>query len=354
MSVSTNAMRPQSVSVPPAKLVCDHGTERRVIPLDHVPFTIGRRTDSDLVITDARVSREHAAIQLEAADYVLVDSGTRHGTYVNGRKIDRHKLEPNDRIEFGAGGGPCVIFNGTALDGMDAGQEVAAASRVSIFSKLSPSDIQELGKLVKVKKYGADTAVFFQGEPSDSLYMVLKGTVKVSETSTDGHEKILDILGANEIFGELALLDGHPRSATITTCEPSELATISQQDFRRFVTTRPEVLWKVVVALCERIRKTNADMLELTSREVPCRLLAVLDQLAEKHGKTGPDGSCVIGLKFSIDDFAAMVGCNREIVSRLLHRYQEQGLIALREDKQVVIPDPAAFARAIEYAAQWC
>jgi CRP/FNR family transcriptional regulator len=181
---------------------------------------------------------------------------------------------------------------------------------------------------------------------------VLKGSVKVTQASEDGHEKILDILGAGEIFGELAMLDGHPRSATVTTCEPTELAAISRKDFRDFVATRPEIFWKVMESLCDRLRKTSTDMLELSSREVPYRLLAALSQLAEKFGQPAADGSCLIRENFGLNDLVAMVGSSREVVSRLLHRYQEEGLVELGNNK-LIIPDPKALARALEYSSKW-
>ena len=335
------------------RMVFVSGADQRDIALDHYTFTIGRQTDSDLVISDVRVSREHAKIQTEGKEFWLIDVGSKQGTFVNGEKIDRHKLQPNDRVEFGAKGGPYLLFNPTSVEKVKQSKEVTATSRVSIFSKLSPTDIQELSKIITEKKYAPDTAVFFQDEPSDALYMLLKGSVKVTERSSEGHEKILDILGPGEIFGEFAMLDGQPRSATVTTCEPTELGTISNKDFREFVASRPEVLWKVMAALCERVRKTSAGMIELSSRDVPYRLLAALSQLAEKHGQVAPDGSCLISLKFGVDDLAAMIGSNREIVSRLLQRYQEEGLVELRKNKQIIIPDPAALTRALEYASEW-
>ena len=232
-------------------------------------------------------------------------------------------------------------------------KELSATARVSIFSKLSQADIEELTKIVTAKKYQPDAAIFFQGDPSDSLYMLLKGSVKVTQAAEDGRQKILDILGPGEIFGEFAMLDGHPRSATVTTCEATELASISHKDFRNFAASRPEVLWKVLQALCERVRKTSTEMLELSSREVPYRLLAALHQLAEKYGQVAADGSCLISGKAGVEDLVAMVGSSREVVSRLLHRYQEDGLIELGKNKQIIIPDPAALARALEYSTEW-
>jgi CRP/FNR family transcriptional regulator, cyclic AMP receptor protein len=335
------------------ELVFVSGSEQRRVALDHVPFTIGRKPDKDLVITDTRVSRDHAVIQAEGADFVLTDVGSSSGTFVNGEKVQRRKLKYNDRVELGAKGGPYFVFNPTSSEQLELVQELSATARVSIFSKLNQADIEELTKIVSVKKYGPDAAIFFQGDPSDSLYMLLKGSVKVTQASEDGREKILDILGPGEIFGEFAMLDGHPRSATVTTCEPAELASISHKDFRNFVASRPEVLWKVLQALCERVRKTSTEMLELSSREVPYRLLAALQHLAEKYGQVAPDGSCLISGKVGVQDLVAMVGSSREVVSRLLHRYQEKGLIELGDNKQIIIPDPAALARALEYSSEW-
>src|SRR6267143_1587891 len=214
---------------PRPELVFVNGAEQRKIALDRMPFTIGRNSDKDLVITDARVSRDHAVIQEEGAAYVIHNQSSKQGTYVNGGKIERHRLNDNDRVEFGVKGGPYFIFNPTSSEQLQLQKEVTATSRVSIFSKLRPSDIEQLAKIVTHKKYGADAAVFFQGDPSDSLYMLLTGSVKVTGASEEGVEKILDLLGPGEIFGELAMLDGYPRSATVTTCEPTEMASISRK-----------------------------------------------------------------------------------------------------------------------------
>ena len=333
-------------------LVFVNGSDQRKITIDHVPFSIGRKPGKDLMITDARVSRDHAVVQTEGSEFVLVDEGSAGGTFINGEKISHRKLVANDRVEFGAKGGPYFVFNPSSSEHLERVTEVSATARVSIFSKLSQSDIEQLTQILTPKKYAPNTSVFFQGDPSDSLYIVLKGSVKVTQASEDGHEKILDILGSGEIFGELAMLDGHPRSATVTTCEPTELATISRKDFRDFVETHSEILWKVLASLCERVRKTSTDMLELSSREVPYRVLAALSQLTEKYGQVAADGSCLISENFGLNDLVAMVGSTREIVSRLLHRYQEDGLIELAKNK-LIIPDPKALARALEYSSQW-
>lgn len=351
--MSSNPTVVDRPSGPSPELLFVNGAEQRRVALDHVPFTIGRNPDKNLVVTDARVSRNHAVIEADGADYLLVDVGSQPGTYVNGTRINRQKLNKNDRIEFLAKGGPYLIFDPTSAEQIQLAKEVNTVSRVSIFSRLNANDIEELSKILARKDFATDAAVFFQGEPSDSLYMVLKGAVKVVEASPEGAEKILDILGAGEIFGEIAMLDGHPRSASVITCEPSELACLSRNDFRSFVAKRPEVLWKVLESLCERIRKTSAGMVEMTSKEVPYRLIAALHQLAEKYGQVAADGSCLVSIKIGVQDLAGMVGANRETVARLLRQYEAEGLIELGKDKKLIIPDPAALTRALDYASEW-
>ena len=195
---------------PSPELVFVNGSDQRKIAVDHVPFTIGRKPDKDLMVTDTRVSRDHAVIETEGGAFVVMDVGSSGGTFVNGEKINRRKLNSNDRVEFGAKGGPYFVFNPASAEHLERVSEVSAIARVSIFSKLSQTDIEDLTKIAAAKKYAPDKAVFFQGDPSDSLYIVVKGSVKVAKASEDGREKILDILGPGEIFGEFAMLDGHP------------------------------------------------------------------------------------------------------------------------------------------------
>jgi CRP/FNR family transcriptional regulator, cyclic AMP receptor protein len=231
--------------------------------------------------------------------------------------------------------------------------ELELVGKISIFSKLSRADLEELSRLSVVKDWPADSAIFFQGEPSDSLYLLLKGSLKVTETSSGGQARVLGILEQGEIFGELAFLDGQPRSATVTTCEPSVTASLSHQEFRKFAAARPEVLWKIMAALCDRVRKTSSDILEMSTHNVPHRLLTALTQLAEKHGQQQSNGTCLITMKISLRDLCAMVGAKADEVSRLLHRFQEDGLIELGKERQLIVRDRAALARAIEYSSEW-
>jgi len=92
-------------------LVFVQGSEQKNIILNRTPFTVGRKVDKDLVIADPRVSRDHAQIMQEGADFFLVDQGSKHGTFVNGMRIERQKLERGDRLEFGARDSAYILFN---------------------------------------------------------------------------------------------------------------------------------------------------------------------------------------------------------------------------------------------------
>ena len=117
----------------PLVLVVVEGTERRTIVLDHFPFTIGRRTDRDLVMADPRVSREHAHFVREGDGTYIIDQGSRHGTFVNGERVDRRKLGRNDHIEFGVQGGAYVLFS------PDRSPSSAAQQFLSQFSAWKPA-----------------------------------------------------------------------------------------------------------------------------------------------------------------------------------------------------------------------
>ena len=117
----------------PLVLVVVEGTDRRTIILDHYPFTIGRRTDRDLVMADPRVSREHAQFVREGDGVYIIDQGSRHGTYVNAERVNRRKLSRNDHIEFGVQGGAHVLFS------PDRSPTSAAQQFLSQFSTWKPA-----------------------------------------------------------------------------------------------------------------------------------------------------------------------------------------------------------------------
>jgi sigma-B regulation protein RsbU (phosphoserine phosphatase) len=142
MSVTSPAPVPAAGPSGFPDLVFMQESEQRTLSLDHTPFTIGRRTDRDLIIADPRVSRDHAMIVAEGTDYVIVDLGSKHGTFVNGEKVERHKLNTNDRVELGAKGGPCVIFNPSSSGTSTAREFLSQISGIEV--RGGASDLEKL------------------------------------------------------------------------------------------------------------------------------------------------------------------------------------------------------------------
>ena len=124
-------------------LIFVHGTEQRTLCLDHTPFTVGRKMDKDLVIADPRVSRDHAVISSENGKFFVIDGGSKHGTFVNGERVDRRQLERNDRLEFGARDTIYAVFHpqhvttNTARDFLSQISGIQISSEVTDLEKLT-------------------------------------------------------------------------------------------------------------------------------------------------------------------------------------------------------------------------
>jgi len=217
--------------------------------------------------------------------------------------------------------------------------------RVSIFAKLGKQDLERLRKLATKETFARDTTIFFQDDRSDALYIVISGAVKVFRAADNGKEMVLNTLGPGEIFGELGLLDASPRSASVATLEATEVLCITSLELQTFVKERPEVLWKIVESLCERIRQLNIETLDLSFRDVPYRILRVVVQSAAKHGQVTSEGTLV---SVGASHLASQVNCGVDQAHRVLKRLGERGLLKV-EEGHLLIPDVKALARSLEY-----
>jgi CRP/FNR family cyclic AMP-dependent transcriptional regulator len=216
---------------------------------------------------------------------------------------------------------------------------------VSIFAKIDKQHLEHLNKLAKKEKFKKDTNIFFQDDRSDALYVVISGAVKVYQTADDGKERVLNTLGKGEIFGELGLLDESARSAAVTTIEETEVLCVNRQDLRAFVKDNPEVLWKIVEALCERIRQLSTETLDLSFRDVPYRMLRVLIDTMKKVGQVTDVGTLV---SVDADSLASRVNCGVDQARSVLKRFSDRGLLKI-EEGHLIVPDQRALTRALEY-----
>ncbi len=169
-----SATSPATVTAAAPVLLYVEGTEQRNIKLERLPFTIGRKTDKDLVIPDSRVSRDHAQIVFEDGQYFIIDQNSRHGTFVNGIKRERQKLEPNDRIDFGARDAAYVIFNPDKPHTSSAAEFLSQISMMP--ASTGSSDLEKLRLFLEAARKLNTTGVL-----SDVLVTLLDSTLKLTK-----------------------------------------------------------------------------------------------------------------------------------------------------------------------------
>jgi CRP-like cAMP-binding protein len=175
---------------------------------------------------------------------------------------------------------------------------------------------------------------------------VRTGRIKISTFSSEGKEAVFTVHGPGEVFGELALLDSAPRSATATALEPSRLLAIDRSSFVAFLREQPDAALILLSELTARVRRLSAQVEDLMFLDIPGRLARTLLRLGEQYGRR-TDRGVEIDLQITQTELGGMVGATRVSVNRLLHWFAERGLIAMDERRIVIIRPEALQARII-------
>ncbi len=194
--------------------------------------------------------------------------------------------------------------------------DIAALRQHSVlFSVLNDEDADAIIHLGRIVQHPAKHIVFQVGEEGDHLLILLEGRVKVSLTSAEGKEAILSILEPGDVMGEMALLDGETRSATLTTMDVCSFLVLWRRDFLPFLEQNPHVALKLLAGLSQRLRATNDLVGNLSFLNLPARLARILINLGQQYGKVTPLG-IAIGLRLSQEELGNLVGVSRESVNR--------------------------------------
>jgi CRP/FNR family transcriptional regulator, cyclic AMP receptor protein len=213
----------------------------------------------------------------------------------------------------------------------------------SLFRDLPPAVIEHLGSYMKTRKVARGTTIFAKGDPGTGLMGVLAGTVKVSVASADGKDIVLNLFHEGEVFGEIALLDGRPRTADATAMSDCELVVIERRDFVPFLSDHPDVMLKFIEILCSRLRRTSEQVQDITFLNLPTRLAKTLLQLTAVEDSATRRKATVTQREIS-----QMIGISRESTNKQLRAWAKRGWIRLeRGGVNVVAPDKLA-AIAIE------
>ena len=218
--------------------------------------------------------------------------------------------------------------------------------KVPIFSSLKNEELEAINQLSFARKYPKDTVVLMADEEGDTLFVIIRGQVKVTSFSESGKEVIFSILGQGDFFGDMSLLDGKPRSASVVTSEDSEICLLRRQDFNHIIEKNPGIALKLLKELTTRLRKADERIQSLALLDVSGRVAGILLQLAEESGRKTPDGGIHIRTRPTHQELANMVGTTRETVTRILKQMEARSYIIL-SGKSVTIPQPEMFKREL-------
>jgi CRP/FNR family transcriptional regulator, cyclic AMP receptor protein len=223
----------------------------------------------------------------------------------------------------------------------DAKRDALLVSR--LFDAMQPAELDEILKFASEKRYRRGQTIFQRGDNGSSLMAVLHGRVRISSVSGEGKEVTLNVISPGEIFGELALLDGKPRSNDAAATEDTLLLVVERRHFIPFLAQNADLTLRLLAVLCEKLRRTSMALEEIALFDLPIRLARVLLKLAEDYGRPGPGGTR-IDLKLSQRDLSNLVAATRESVNKQLRTWREHKVVDL-EEGFIVLRRPAELNR---------
>jgi CRP/FNR family transcriptional regulator/CRP/FNR family cyclic AMP-dependent transcriptional regulator len=224
------------------------------------------------------------------------------------------------------------------------GAAAAALQKVPFFSNLSADEADKLAKRLVPRRF--NQIVFHHGDPGGLLYIIVKGKVKITHSTPDGQEALLAILGSGDFFGELALLDDSPRSATAEAIEPTDVLTLHREEFMRYLQSNPDFSLHVLQTMAKRIRHLNKQVSDIFFLDLPGRLARTLLQLPEDHGRKTDEG-IVIEINLTQTDLAEMVGATRVSINKAVGRFRRAKWIK-NNGRRFIITNADALSNLIQ------
>jgi len=221
-----------------------------------------------------------------------------------------------------------------------------ALAAVPLFAGLDADGLTSMTRGMRVRRFRRGETIFHLGDPGDALFIVMAGSIKITLPADTGDEAILATLRPGDFFGELALLDGAPRSATAVAIEATETYILPRDQFRVLIATEPVMREALLATLAAEVRRLTNHVEELHFLDITGRLASRLARLAAESGaRRLADGSVQLAGPLTQGDLAAMIGCTRQSVNKLLGMFSEEGLIRLDRDR-IVILDLEGLARS--------
>ncbi|RKY93470.1 MAG: Crp/Fnr family transcriptional regulator [Ignavibacteriae bacterium] len=217
-------------------------------------------------------------------------------------------------------------------------ENIEFLKNVPIFSELDDDTLVKLSQLGTLKSFDKDSIILSEQDAGSALFVMVSGKVKVARVSNDDKNKevILSLLNPSDFFGEMALLDGLARSATVTSIEDSKVFIIQRNDFLNLIQEHPEVSIALLQELTQRLRAAGMKIKALSLKDAEGKVATVLLQLADDMGRIKQGVVEIEKLPYQ-HELANMAGTSRETISRTLHSFAKKGLVELEGTKLRII-----------------
>jgi CRP/FNR family cyclic AMP-dependent transcriptional regulator len=206
---------------------------------------------------------------------------------------------------------------------------------IPLFSRVRDADLEDVASHLIERRFPKHSTVVEEGMTGDYMYVIREGRVKVTKASDDGREKIMGFLDKGSFFGDMALLTGELRSASVKTLEPSRLLALSRRDFIELIRQSPDLALSVIEELTNRLRETNEQASTLSFLGVKDRTRSLFERIAEPDGSSG---NRRITQALTHQQIADMIGTSRETVTRAVKQLKDEGWLG-QAGKRYVIPD---------------
>lgn len=217
--------------------------------------------------------------------------------------------------------------------------------QVGLFATLPDGEIRELGDFSEIEYFRQGEVIYRPGDRSDRVFIIKSGNVKLYNTSDEGKEIILSLLGPGEIFGELAVAGEQRRHEHAKVVEDAFAFTVRRDRFEAFLNEHPDLALRITGVIGERQRRIEGRVLDLLSKDVRTRLAHTLAELAEDYGEPTDDG-IRIPIRLTQTELAQIVGSARETTSTVFNDFRREGLVDTTDDREIVVKDWAALSAA--------
>ncbi len=213
----------------------------------------------------------------------------------------------------------------------------------NLFSTLSKNELQEMSQKTRMEEIKKRRPIYFPGDPSNTVYLLKKGRVKISNIAPNGREVTFEILEPGELFGELEVLQEAPRETIAEALDDTLICAITREDFDHYLKTHPDMTLKLTKLIGLRLRRIHNRVEDLVFRDVPSRLAHLLLELRKTEGVVEGEGTR-IRAKLTHQEMASLIGSSRETVSAILGQFREKGFIRM-ETRSITVLDPKGLAQ---------